>query len=161
MEINQTKIDKIKEEANKIMGEDNLNIPEQFFKKNLKKISLEDLYTTYSKVYPNINGDTNRLQIMANKHWEDEASKKMKHKSVQIYRLTKDDRKVEGFDIEKLIKTHNDVIKLCLYVEQLRLYEKIKKIEEKVNTITDVDVDVETEIELEKFFSKRKRKSIF
>lgn len=153
MEINQTTIDTIKEDANKIMGSDNLNISKEF--------TLEDLYTEYKKVYPNVNGDTNRLQIMANKHWEDEASGKMKHKSIQIYRLTMDDRKKEGFSLDSIIKIHNDVIKLCLYVEELRLYEKIKKIEEKINTITDVDVDVETELELEKFFSKRKRKSIF
>lgn len=151
MEINQIKIDKIKQDANNIM--DYLKISENF--------TLEDLYTEYKKVYPNVNGDTNRLQIMANKHWEDETSGKMKHKSIQIYRLTKDDRKTEGFSLDEIIKIHNKVIKLCLYVEQLRLYEKIKKIEKKVNTITDKDVGVETEIELEKFFSKRKRKSIF
>ncbi len=151
MEINQTKIDAIKEKANKIIKD--LKISKEF--------PLEDLYTKYKKVYPNINGDTNRLQIMANKHWEDEDTKKMKHKSAQIYRLTRDDRKEEGFNIDKLIKIHNNVIRLCLYVEQLRLYEKLKKIEENVNAITDVDVDVETEVELEKFFSKRKRKSIF
>ena len=149
MEINQTKIDDIKEKANKLIKD--LKISKEF--------PLEDLYTKYKKVYPNINGETNRLQIMANKHWEDEDTKKMKHKSVQIYRLTKDDRKEEGFNIDKLIEIHNDVIRLCLYVEQLRLYEKLKKIEENVNAITNVDV--ETEVELEKFFSKRKRKSIF
>ena len=153
MEINQTTIDAIKEDANKIMGKDNLNI--------FKKFTLEDLYIEYKKVYPNINGDTKRLQIMANKHWKDKESLEMKHKSVQIYRLTMEDRKKEGFSLDKIIKLHNDVIKLCLYVEQLRLYEKIKKIEEEVNTITDTSVDVETELELEKFFSKRKRKSIF
>jgi len=151
MEINQTKIDDIKEKANKIMK----------YLKISKEFPLEDLYTKYKKVYPNVNGETNRLQIMANLHWEDTKTKKMKHKSVQIYRLTKDDRKEEGFSIDKLIKIHNDVVKLCLYVEQLRLYEKLKKIEENISAITDVDVDAETEVELEKFFSKRKRKSIF
>ena len=151
MEINQTKIDEIKENANKIM--EALKISEKY--------SLENLYTKFKKIYPNINGETNRLQIMGNEHWEDTETKKMKHKSVQIYRLTKDDRKEDGFSIDKLIKIHNDVIRLCFYVEQLRLYEKIKKIEDRVNAITDTDVNVETEMELEKFFSKRKRKSIF
>ena len=151
MEINQTKIDNIKKNANKIMKALEIS----------KKYSLEDLYTKFKKIYPNINGETNRLQIMGNEHWEDQETKKMTHKSFQIYRLTKDDRKAEGFGVDAIIKVHNDVIKLCLYVEQLRLYEKIKKIEKKVNAITDTSIDVETQIELEKFFNKRKRKSIF
>ena len=151
MEINQNKISDIKKDAKEIM--DYLKISENF--------TLENLYTEYKKVYPNINGDTNRLQIMANKHWKDNESGKMKHNSTQIYRLSKDDRKEDGFGMEEIIKIYNKVVKLCLYIEQLKLYEKIKRLEEKINNIKDREMDLKVLAELDKFFDKRKRKSIF
>ena len=115
---------------------------------------LEQLVHEFKKVYPNLNGDANRLKIMGNIHFEEDGKKK--HKSVQIYSLKSRNRKELNWD--GLQTTYKRVVKLCLYIEQLRLYEKIIKLEQKLEQIDDAPLQ---EKELSKFFEKNERQNFF
>jgi len=120
---------------------------------------LNELLYTFKRVYPNLDGDAKRMKLMGNIHYKDE-NNKVKSKSYQIYRLSKQER--EGLvDWKDLQAKYKRIAKLCYYIEQIKLYENIKKIEEKIINI-DEDDNFE-QIELEKFFIKkeRKRKSFF
>ncbi len=130
---------------------------------------LNELLYTCRRVYPNLDGDAMRLKLMGNIHYRDEDGK-VKSKSYQIYRLSKKERE----DIQKeydnarehekesyipweiLQRKYKWIIELCYRVEQVKLYEKIKKIEESRNALILND-DFERD-ELEKFFIKKTRK---
>jgi len=115
---------------------------------------LEQLVHEFKKVYPNLNGDANRLKIMGNIHFEEDGKKK--HKSVQIYSLKSKNRK--ELNLDGLQTIYKRVVRLCLYIEQLRLYEKIIKLEQKLEQIDDAPLQ---EKELSKFFEKNERQNFF
>jgi hypothetical protein len=140
MDINQKKIDDIKEKAKSILVY--LNIPNE----------LDELIddNEFKKVYYNINGDDNRLKIMGNKHYTENGKKKQK--SIQLYRLKREDR--ISMDLYELQHIYAAVMKLCYYIEQLKLHNKITELE---NKILRADEVASQDKELLKIFKNSKR----
>ena len=104
----------------------------------------------FKKIYYNINGDDNRLKIMGNIHYEEDGKKKQK--SIQLYRLKREDR--VSMDLYQLQQTYAAVMKLCYYVEQIKLYNKMNELEEKILKADEV---ASQDKELMKIFMNSKR----
>ena len=141
MEINQNEIDDIKDEIIKLMAR--LGIDYNY--------TLDDLTNKYKNVYYNIKGDDNRLKIMGTEIIPLDDGKK-KQKSVQVYRLKREDRK--GLSMKEFQSVYEDVMKLCYKIEQLKLYERIKELENKIVNIEQIAAQ---DKELIKIFENTKR----
>jgi hypothetical protein len=151
MNLDQEKIKLIRKQATNLIAL--LDIADEYEAEK----KLDELIHEFKKVYPNLNGDANRLKIMGNIHFEEDGKKK--HTSVQIYNLKSRDRK--ELDLNGLQATYKRVVKLCLYIEQLRLYEKVKKLEQKLKQIDEQDGAPSQKKELSKFFDKNERQNFF
>ena len=141
MDINQEKINDIKEKAKSIL--EYLGITYE-----LNEL-IDD--NGFKKVYYNINGDDNRLKIMGNKHYSDEKGKK-KQKSIQLYRLKREDR--IKMDLIEFQHKYAAVMKLCYYIEQVKLYDKTTELESKILRADEVAAK---DKELMKIFENSKR----
>ena len=141
MEINQNEIDDIKDEIIKLMSR--LGIDYNY--------TLDDLTNKYKNVYYNIKGDDNRLKIMGTEIIPLDDGKK-KQKSVQVYRLKREDRK--GLSMKEFQYKYEDVMTLCFKIEQLKLYERIKELENKIVNIEQIAAQ---DKELIKIFENTKR----
>lgn len=174
MEINENTIGVIHQKAKELIEQldiINLVVPvdehSQTEDNNLTELDkkLNELIYTFKKVYYNLDGDDYRLKLMGNFHYRDEASDKIKSKSFQLFSIKKQDRenleygKYEiGTKIDPVIELqeiYRRVVRLCYYIEEIKLYEKFKSIEDKLNKVYEVDFGIE---ELSKFFGKRTRK---
>ena len=170
MEINATLIDGYKTKIKKLIKElkisdltieadDEHKIDESLISDDKFETKLNELLYTFKRVYPNLDGDAKRMKLMGNIHY-DADNGKVKSKSYQIYGLKKQEREsIENWlDLQAKYKK---IAKLCYYLEQIKLYEKIKEIDTKINDI-EKDTFYEQQ-ELEKFYVKkeRKRKSFF
>ncbi len=111
MEINQNEIDDIKDEIIKLMSR--LGIDYNY--------TLDDLTNKYKNVYYNIKGDDNRLKIMGTEIIPLDDGKK-KQKSVQVYRLKREDRK--GLSMKEFQSVYEDVMKLCYKIERIAAQDK-------------------------------------
>ncbi len=141
MEINQNEIDDIKDEIIELMSRLGIDY----------KYTLDDLTNKYKNVYYNIKGDDNRLKIMGTKIIPLKDGKKQQ-KSVQVYRLKREDRK--GLSMKEFQSVYEDVMKLCYKIEQLKLYERIKELENKIVNIEQIAAQ---DKELIKIFENTKR----
>lgn len=174
MVINENTIDDIHQKAKELIEQldiIDLVVPVDEHSKaendNLTELDkkLNELIYTFNKVYYNLDGDAYRLKLMGNLHYRDEASDKIKSKSYQLFSIKKQDRENLEYGVyemgtkidpvRELQEIYRRVVKLCYYIEEIKLYEKFKSIEEKINKVNDVDFEIE---ELSKFFGKRKRK---
>ncbi len=174
MEINENSINKIRKEAKQLIVA--LDITELVVPKekspttnneNLTELDkkFNELLYTFNRVYHNLDGDAYRLKLMGNFHYRDEDSDTIKSKSYQLFSIKKQDRKnledavdENGIKIDpvgQLQKIYRRVVKLCYYIEQIKLYEKIKSLETKISEAEHKDFE---KVELSKFFGKRKRK---
>jgi len=125
----------------------------------LKDISFNDLIYKYKRVYPNLDGDSNRMKLMANIHYKDEKGY-VKSKSYQLYRLQKKEK--DNSTKEDLLHKFYEIRKLCYCVEQIKLFNQIKENNQK---IIDNDYEMFSDspnellsLEIDKFFVKRKRR---
>ena len=187
MEVNENTINDYKKDIKNLIealniinltikDDDENKIDESLISDDEVETKLNELLYTFKRVYPNLDGDATRLKLMGNVHIKDDDDK-VKSKSYQIYGLVKKERvdMQKAYDeatkeIEKslvplpwkkLQDKYKRIAELCYKLEQIKLYEKIKEIETKVNQI-DNDENFEQQ-ELEKFFIKktRKRKTFF
>ncbi len=185
MEVNENVINNYKEDIKKLIealdiidltikDDDENKINEGLISDDELETKLNELLYTFKRVYPNIDGDATRLKLMGNVHITDEHGM-VKSKSYQIYGLVKRERvaiqkaheEAESQFRESLVpwkklqEKYKKIAELCYKLEQIKLYEKIKEIEARVNHI-DNDENFERQ-ELEKFFIKktRKRKTFF
>ncbi len=140
MDIDQSKISNIKEKIKSIL--EYLHIPYEVDE------LIDD--NQFKKVYYNINGDDNRLKIMGNQHYLEKGKKKQK--SIQLYRLKREDR--ISMDLYQLQQTYAAVMKLCYYIEQVKLYNKMAELEEKILNAEEV---ASQDQELMKIFKNSKR----
>lgn len=139
MEINETKITNIQENANALINDLGISY------------TLDELIHDFNKIYFNMNGDDNRLKIMGNKLYDEDG--KQRQKSIQLYRLSKESRNL--LDVSSLGDKLTDVMELCYYIEQLKLVKKIEDIQQEINNIPRYVVS--NQKELNKFFQRKKR----
>ena len=95
--------------------------------------------------------DDNRLKIIGNKLYNEDG--KQKQRSLQLYRLSKEDRNL--LNVSSLGDKLTDVMELCYYIEQLKLVKKIDDIQLKINNIPTYVISHQKE--LNKFFQRKKR----
>ena len=174
MQINENTIDEIHQKAKELIEQldiINLVVPadenSEAKNNNLTELDkkLNELIYTFNKVYYNLDGDAYRLKLMGNLHYRDEVSDTIKIKSYQLFSIKKQDRENLEYSkdgignkidpVKELQEIHRRVVKLCYYIDQIKLYEKFKSIEAKINETNDLDFEKD---ELSKFFGKRKRK---
>ena len=187
MEINENVINDYKKEIRALIesldiinltikSDDENKIDPSLISDDQVETKLNELLYTFRRVYPNLDGEAKRLKLMGNVHYEDEDSGKIKSKSYQIYRLQKKEREDIQAAYDNAPKNERDLLsppwkelqkkykliaELCYRIEQIKLYEKIKNLDEKKDGMKNDD-DFERP-ELEKFFIKkeRKKKSFF
>ena len=186
MEINENVINDYKKEIRALIesldiidltikSDDENKIDPSLISDDQVETKLNELLYTFRRVYPNLDGEAKRLKLMGNAHYTDEDSGKIKSKSYQIYRLQKKEREdiQEAYDNadqnykdslvpwKALQDKYKLIAELCYRIEQIKLYEKIKELDEKKDKMKKDD-DFERP-ELEKFFIKkeRKKKSFF
>ncbi len=184
MEINKNVINDYKKEIRALIesldiidltikSDDENKIDPSLISDDQVETKLNELLYTFRRVYPNLDGEAKRLKLMGNVHYTDNG--KVKSKSYQIYRLQKKEREdiQEAYDNapqnekdllipwKALQDKYKLIAELCYRLEQIKLYEKIKNLDEKKDGMKNDD-DFERP-ELEKFFIKkeRKKKSFF
>ena len=117
---------------------------------------LEQIISDFNSVYFNLNGDTNRMQIMANESYRDKDGY-VKNKTHQLHRLTAQQKKTLSPD--ELYLRFSEIKKFCYAIQQIKAIDNIIEINSALLNADELN-DI-TKKEIDKFYKERKRRSIF